>query len=144
MVCVSPNSAFNMTPLLASAAVGSLDFRNCMESVRGNGNTQLFHAWADGIDVASKSLLLTPAYPPIFRPAPPHSLTPDEPNRAFPNARGGFSTAFVRPSHRRAIEAKENDGSPEGNKAEADALAAFKMNEEGRQYVLKYDKLVIT
>ncbi|PWN41040.1 FAD/NAD(P)-binding domain-containing protein [Ceraceosorus guamensis] len=89
VVCVSPNSSFNMTPLLAQAAVGSLDFKATMESVRSCGSTQLYHAWADGIDTTAKHLLLTPAYPPAFRTAPPATLGPDDaPMRSFPNARG--------------------------------------------------------
>ncbi|CEH14014.1 NADH-dehydrogenase (ubiquinone) [Ceraceosorus bombacis] len=148
VVCVSPNSSFNMTPLLAQAAVGSLDFKATMESVRSCGSTQLYHAWADGIDTTAKHLLLTPAYPPAFRTAPPATLGPDDaPMRSFPNARGGHSTSFVRPPHRRAIESSEVEVDGESSRSRHHAQSegeTWRSAEEGRQYLLPYDKLVIS
>ncbi|UZJ56312.1 hypothetical protein CBS101457_005632 [Exobasidium rhododendri] len=66
---VSSNTYFAMTPLLAQAATGSLEFQAVMEPVRENKNTHFYHAWAESIDIESKKLRLLPAYPPSFHEA---------------------------------------------------------------------------
>lgn len=49
---------FNFTPLLAGAAVGTLEFRCATEAVRRYGRQIVFHeAWADDVDLKSKTLL---------------------------------------------------------------------------------------
>lgn len=57
-IIISPRSYFVFTPLLASTAVGTLEFRTTLESVRrlgGNGNNLQFHqGWADDVDFARK------------------------------------------------------------------------------------------
>lgn len=46
---VSPNSYFSFTPFLASAAVGTLEYRCATEPVRGIKNIQFAQGWADKI-----------------------------------------------------------------------------------------------
>lgn len=54
-IVVSPRSYFVFTPLLASTAVGTLEFRATLESVRRLGNNVAFRqGWADDVDFARK------------------------------------------------------------------------------------------
>lgn len=54
-IIVSPRSYFVFTPLLASTAVGTLEFRTTLESVRRLGKSLSFHqGWADSIDFGRK------------------------------------------------------------------------------------------
>lgn len=91
---------------------------------------------------------LTPAYPPPFRAADP-TLPPSEqqqgvPTDSIPNARGGHSSAMVRPPHRRAIEGSEvGDEAASSKHHSHDPHESWKSQEEGRTYALPYDKLVI-
>jgi NADH dehydrogenase FAD-containing subunit len=63
---ISPNAYFNFTPLLASTAVGTLEFRCATEPVRRYGRQINYHqAWADNIDVKKKQILCTPSTRPL-------------------------------------------------------------------------------
>ncbi|KIY62112.1 FAD/NAD(P)-binding domain-containing protein [Cylindrobasidium torrendii FP15055 ss-10] len=63
---ISPNTYFNFTPLLAGAAVGTLEFRCTVEPVRRyTPQVQFYQAWADSIDFKQKSITCTPATPPV-------------------------------------------------------------------------------
>lgn len=63
---ISPAGYFNFTPLLAGAAVGTLEYRCATESVRAYGRDVVFHeAWADDIDLTRKQLVCTPSTAPI-------------------------------------------------------------------------------
>ncbi|KAM3085343.1 hypothetical protein ACMFMG_002426 [Clarireedia jacksonii] len=54
-VIISPRSYFVFTPLLASTAVGTLEFRNTLESVRSKKSDVMFYeGWADDVDFAGK------------------------------------------------------------------------------------------
>ncbi|KAI1811250.1 FAD/NAD(P)-binding domain-containing protein [Poronia punctata] len=53
-IMVSPRSYFVFTPLVASTAVGTLEFRAAVESVRRLGIDQFHQGWADDIDFARK------------------------------------------------------------------------------------------
>lgn len=54
-ILVSPRSHFVFTPLLASTAVGTLEFRAILESVRRLGkNVAFYQGWADDVDFARK------------------------------------------------------------------------------------------
>ena len=56
-VVVSPRSYFVFTPLLASAAVGTLEARTTLESVRGRGRgVEFFQGWADDVNFNEKTL----------------------------------------------------------------------------------------
>ncbi|KAJ5041834.1 uncharacterized protein L3040_005400 [Drepanopeziza brunnea f. sp. 'multigermtubi'] len=56
-VVVSPRSYFVFTPLLASTAVGTLEFRNTLESVRARGKgVEFFQGWADDVDFSQKKI----------------------------------------------------------------------------------------
>lgn len=56
-VVVSPRSYFVFTPLLASTAVGTLEFRTTLESVRGRGKgVEFFQGWADDVNFNEKTL----------------------------------------------------------------------------------------
>lgn len=147
VLVVSPNTYFAMTPLLAQAATGSLELRTTMEPVRGNHNIQFYHAWTEAIDLENKTLTLMPAYPPVFRQKDP--LT----NNHYPNARGGHNTAMVRAPHRRAIETHEDEAGSQATSS-SDSTSDKHLNhkedeswkgmEEGREYSLSFDKLVIS
>ncbi|GAA5876100.1 hypothetical protein JCM8547_002636 [Rhodosporidiobolus lusitaniae] len=60
---VSPNTYFAFTPLLASAAVGTIDFNSALEPVRKSKfrQTTYLQAWVDEIDVKRKKLTCMPA-----------------------------------------------------------------------------------
>ncbi|KAI0976030.1 pyridine nucleotide-disulfide oxidoreductase-domain-containing protein [Xylaria arbuscula] len=53
-VMVSPRSYFVFTPLVASTAAGTLEFRTAIESVRRLGLDHYHQGWADDIDFARK------------------------------------------------------------------------------------------
>ncbi|PHH82758.1 hypothetical protein CDD82_4923 [Ophiocordyceps australis] len=53
-VLISPRSHFVFTPLLASTAVGTLEFRAALEPVRRLGLTHYHQGWAAGVDFARK------------------------------------------------------------------------------------------
>ncbi|KAF3770112.1 FAD/NAD(P)-binding domain-containing protein [Cryphonectria parasitica EP155] len=54
-IIVSPRSYFVFTPLLASTAVGTLEFRTTLESVRRLGkNVRFYQGWADDVDFERK------------------------------------------------------------------------------------------
>ncbi len=56
-VVVSPRSYFVFTPLLASTAVGTLEFRNTLESVRARGKgVEFFQGWADDVNFNEKKI----------------------------------------------------------------------------------------
>jgi NADH dehydrogenase FAD-containing subunit len=62
---ISPNTYFNFTPLLASTAVGTLEFRTAIEPVRRYAPEVTFYqAWCDEIDFAHKTLKCMPATRP--------------------------------------------------------------------------------
>lgn len=61
-VVVSPRSYFVFTPLLASTAVGTLEFRTTLESVRARGKgIDFFQGWADDVDFNEKRLMIEEA-----------------------------------------------------------------------------------
>ncbi|KAF9224927.1 NDE1, mitochondrial external NADH dehydrogenase [Gyrodon lividus] len=63
---VSPTNAFNFTPLLASCAVGTLEFRCAVEPVRRySPQVVAYQAWCDAIDFKQKTLKCMPATPPL-------------------------------------------------------------------------------
>ncbi|KDN42113.1 hypothetical protein RSAG8_06971, partial [Rhizoctonia solani AG-8 WAC10335] len=56
-VVISPRSYFAFTPLLASTAVGTLEFRTAIEPVRRKG-VELYQAWAETVDFENKSIVV--------------------------------------------------------------------------------------
>ena len=59
---VSPRSYFVFTPLLASTAVGTLEFRNTLEPVRSRRSAvQYFQGWADDVNFNKKTLTVEEA-----------------------------------------------------------------------------------
>lgn len=55
-VMISPRSYFVFTPLLAGTAVGTLEFRATLESVRRLGLDHFHQGWADNVDFARKTI----------------------------------------------------------------------------------------
>ncbi|KAK6332930.1 hypothetical protein TWF718_010758 [Orbilia javanica] len=56
-VVVSPRSYFVFTPLLASTAVGTLEFRNTLEPVRGrDAGVEYIQGWADDVSFDRKTI----------------------------------------------------------------------------------------
>ncbi|KAK4456141.1 pyridine nucleotide-disulfide oxidoreductase-domain-containing protein [Podospora aff. communis PSN243] len=55
-IVVSPRSYFVFTPLLASTAVGTLEFRSVLEPVRRLPGVKFYQGWADDIDFARKTV----------------------------------------------------------------------------------------
>jgi NADH dehydrogenase len=56
-VVVSPRTYFVFTPLLASTAVGTLEFRTTLESVRARrSGVDFIHGWGAGVDFNEKTL----------------------------------------------------------------------------------------
>lgn len=61
-VIVSPRTYFAFTPLLASTAVGTLEFRNTIESVRArNSGVEFYQGWADDVNFNEKRLIIESA-----------------------------------------------------------------------------------
>lgn len=61
-VIVSPRSYFAFTPLLASTAVGTLEFRTALEPVRSRRTKAEFvQGWADDVDFKNKTLTVEQA-----------------------------------------------------------------------------------
>ena len=61
-VVVSPRTYFVFTPLLASTAVGTLEFRNTLESVRArSAGVEFFQGWADDVNFNEKRVLIEDA-----------------------------------------------------------------------------------
>ncbi len=59
VVVVSPRSYFVFTPLLASTAVGTLEFRTALEPIRSRrSKVEFFQAWADDVDFGKKTLTI--------------------------------------------------------------------------------------
>jgi NADH dehydrogenase len=58
-VIVSPRSYFVFTPLLASTAVGTIEFRTAIESVRGRAaGVEYYQGWADEVDFDKKRITI--------------------------------------------------------------------------------------
>ncbi|KAJ3759856.1 FAD/NAD(P)-binding domain-containing protein [Lentinula raphanica] len=71
VVLVSPNNYFNFTPLLASCAVGTLEFRCAIEPVRRYSPAAgIYQAWCDSIDFKNKMLQCMPATKPSHVASP--------------------------------------------------------------------------
>ncbi|KAJ4496184.1 pyridine nucleotide-disulfide oxidoreductase-domain-containing protein [Lentinula edodes] len=71
VVLVSPNNYFNFTPLLASCAVGTLEFRCAIEPVRRYSPAAgIYQAWCDSIDFRNKVLQCMPATKPSHVASP--------------------------------------------------------------------------
>ncbi|KAJ7777915.1 FAD/NAD-P-binding domain-containing protein [Mycena maculata] len=69
---VSPNNYFNFTPLLASCAVGTLEFRCAIEPVRRyTPQVVAYQAWCDKIDFQRKTVRCMPATPPLPQKSSP-------------------------------------------------------------------------
>lgn len=63
---ISPTNTFNFTPLLAGCAVGTLEFRCAVESVRKyTPQVTAYQAWCDAVDFKRKTLTCMPATPPL-------------------------------------------------------------------------------
>ncbi|KAJ3019372.1 UNVERIFIED_CONTAM: hypothetical protein HDU68_010682 [Siphonaria sp. JEL0065] len=58
---VSPRNHFTFTPLLASSAVGTLEFRCVTEPVKRVPQIQFFEATCDGVDLVNKNIACTSA-----------------------------------------------------------------------------------
>ncbi|KAL7267488.1 hypothetical protein RUND412_009924 [Rhizina undulata] len=57
-IIVTPRTYFVFTPLLASTAVGTLEFRTAMESSRSIKGVEAIRGWAEGIDFANKTIVV--------------------------------------------------------------------------------------
>ncbi|KAF1939616.1 FAD/NAD(P)-binding domain-containing protein [Clathrospora elynae] len=61
-VVVSPRSYFAFTPLLASTAVGTLEFRTALEPIRSRRTkVDFFQGWADDVDFKNKTITIEQA-----------------------------------------------------------------------------------
>ena len=62
VLIVSPRSYFVFTPLLNDSAVGTLEFRNVLESIRKrNTKTEFLQGWADDVNFADKQITVEPS-----------------------------------------------------------------------------------
>ncbi|USP80120.1 hypothetical protein yc1106_07394 [Curvularia clavata] len=61
-VVVSPRSYFAFTPLLASTAVGTLEFRTALEPIRSRRtNVEFMQGWADDVDFKNRTITVEEA-----------------------------------------------------------------------------------
>ena len=66
---VSPRSYFAFTPLLASTAVGTLEFRTTVESVRQRrSEVEFFQGWADDVNFNEKRIRIEEAARKVVLP----------------------------------------------------------------------------
>ncbi|OBT57687.1 hypothetical protein VE04_02392 [Pseudogymnoascus sp. 24MN13] len=72
-VVISPRPYFAFTPLLAATAVGTLEFRTAIESVRARvADTEYYQGWADDVSFADKRItvevnaMMTPSTAPMY------------------------------------------------------------------------------
>lgn len=73
VLVVSPRSYFVFTPLLTDTTVGTLEFRNILESVRKrNSRVELIQGWADDVNFADKTVTVEPS---VLDPDVGHALT---------------------------------------------------------------------
>ncbi|KAJ7628655.1 hypothetical protein FB45DRAFT_42111 [Roridomyces roridus] len=80
---VSPTNYFNFTPLLASCAVGTLEFRCAIEPVRRyTPQVTAYQAWCDKIDFKRRTVQCMPATPPLVWHESSRSDI-DEPEKPF-------------------------------------------------------------
>ncbi len=79
VVVISPRPHFVFTPLLSDTCVGTLEFRNVLESVRKrNSPTEYIQGWADDVNFADKTVTVEPA---VLDPDVGRAMTgPREPN----------------------------------------------------------------
>ncbi|GAA5832999.1 hypothetical protein JCM3766R1_000392 [Sporobolomyces carnicolor] len=82
---VSPSSHFAFTPLLAGAAVGTIEYDCAIEPVRAYNNITYYQAWADQIDIKRNRITCMPA---IGGPA-----TSEEP-RNLPGSSKSFEVGY--------------------------------------------------
>lgn len=89
---ISPNTYFNFTPLLASTAVGTLEFRTAIEPVRRYApKIHYYQAWCDELDLKNKTLKCMPAT------RPPHAeptKTNDQPQHGQGHQDGVFTIGY--------------------------------------------------
>lgn len=82
---ISPNTYFAFTPLLASTAVGTLEFRCALEPVRRYGDrVASYQAWCDRVDLKNKTLECVPAVGSNVKSRLIHEATPDAPGELAP------------------------------------------------------------
>ncbi|KAK1827103.1 NAD(P)H dehydrogenase [Podospora conica] len=116
-IIVSPRSYFVFTPLLASTAVGTLEFRSVLESIRrlpGPG-VDFYQGWADHVDFAAKTIhveanptddlasqtvIPTPTPTPTPTPRAPKGPTVTLPYDKLVIACGAYSQTFNIPGVR--------------------------------------------
>lgn len=87
IVVISPRSYFVFTPLLNDTCVGTLEFRNVLESVRKrNRRVEYIQGWADDLNFADKTVTVEPS---VLDPDVGHALTgPRQPSEQQSNPYG--------------------------------------------------------
>ncbi|KAI0822432.1 FAD/NAD-P-binding domain-containing protein [Trametes gibbosa] len=89
VVMVSPTNYFNFTPLLASCAVGTLEFRAAVEPVRRYTPQVIsYTAWCDSIDFKHKKLICMPATLPVKFPGIDGAAGNTNPNQSASGVAG--------------------------------------------------------
>ncbi|KAF2876780.1 pyridine nucleotide-disulfide oxidoreductase-domain-containing protein [Massariosphaeria phaeospora] len=93
-VVVSPRDHFTFTPLLASTAVGTLEFRTAMEPVKSRRTkVNFFQGWADTVDFKNKIITIEEA---ADDPAQGLARTTGRHGNAFGAKRNGESIEAVK------------------------------------------------
>jgi NADH dehydrogenase FAD-containing subunit len=79
-IVVSPRSYFAFTPLLASTATGTLEFKTALEPVRSKrSSVNYLQGWADGVDFEKKTISVEEAVDdPTQGLTPTHDRHADE------------------------------------------------------------------
>ncbi|KIX01961.1 uncharacterized protein Z518_07900 [Rhinocladiella mackenziei CBS 650.93] len=128
VVVISPRSYFVFTPLLNDTTVGTLEFRNVLESVRKrNSKVEFVQGWADDVNFADKLVLVEPS---VLDPDVGHALTgPRKPNEQ--QTTNGYS----------------KDLQPSGTGTTSGYTKHLQMGGTGKDQVptfpIHYDKLII-
>jgi len=139
---ISASSYFNFTPLLASCAVGTLEFRCAKEPVRRYApQATTYQAWCDKIDFDQRTLTCVPATPLPSRYERPQSVA--APNSKAELGSPGGDTSLDPRSIRRGYTLSALTGSMPGehhSTGEADTQAKQIALPE---FTIHYDKLII-
>jgi NADH dehydrogenase FAD-containing subunit len=73
IIVISHRTYFVFTPLLTDTAVGTLEFRNVLESIwRANSGVEYIQVWADDVNFVAKTIDVEPA---VLDPAQSYALT---------------------------------------------------------------------
>lgn len=127
---ISPRTYFVFTPLLTDSAVGTLEFRNILESVRRakgrNTNVEFIQGWADDVSFGDKKVYVEPA---VLDPKQSYALTDGQGSGEEAKASGNEAVKLI-PEEQELFEKQEG-------------WDEVRVKDSVPVFPVKYDKLVV-